>query len=102
MSLIRGVLLAGRFRTQHDLNKMSHEDQRNTLIVEMVAHSNQSVGDYQSLNDAALAGVGAVMVFLREAKIRDDATLKTMSADDQRNTLIVEIDGQTHLGPRLQ
>jgi hypothetical protein len=42
------------------------------------------------------------MVFLREARLRDDATLKTMSADDQRNTLIVEIDGQTHLGSRLQ
>ena len=100
MSLIRGVLLAGKFRTQHELNRMSGDDQRNTLIVEMTAHSNQS--DYQSLNDFDLAGVGAVMVFLREAKIRDDATLKTMSTDDQRNTLIVEIDGQTHLGSRLQ
>jgi hypothetical protein len=99
---IRGVLLAGNFRTQHELDKMSADDQRNTLIVEMAAHSNQSTGDYQALNDSALAGVGAVMVFLREARIRDDATLKTMSADDQRNTLIVEIDGQIHLGSRLQ
>jgi hypothetical protein len=46
--------------------------------------------------------MGAVLVFLREAKIRDDGTLKTMSADDQRNTLIVEIDAQTQLGSRLQ
>ena len=35
MSLIRGVLLAGKFRTHHELNRMSQEDQRNTLIVEM-------------------------------------------------------------------
>jgi hypothetical protein len=102
VSFIRGVLLAGRFRTQHDLNKMSNEDQRNTLIVEMAAHSNQSIAHYQSLNDDTLAGVGAVMVFLRESRIRDDAALKTMSADDQRNTLIVEIDIQTHLKSRLQ
>ena len=34
MSLIRGTLLIGKFRTQRDLNAMSWEDQRNTLITE--------------------------------------------------------------------
>lgn len=100
MSLIRGVLLAGKFRTHRDLNSMSREDQRNTLIVELTNHSNQT--DYQSYDDAALAGMGAVMVFLRECGLRDDQALRTMSADDQRNTLIVEIDGQTRQGSALQ
>ena len=100
MSLIRGVLLAGKFRTQHELNRMSHEDQRNTLIVEMTKHSNQS--NYQSFDDAALAGMGAVMVFLRQTGIRKDEGLRMMSADDQRNTLIVEIDAQTGIGSQLQ
>lgn len=99
-TFIRGVLLAGKFRTQHELNTMPDDDQRNTLIVELTARINQS--NFQSFNDFALAGMGAVLVFLREAKIRDDRTLKTMSADDQRNTLIVEIDAQTQLGSRLQ
>lgn len=94
--------MAGWFRTHQQLIAMSAEDQRNALIVEMVAHSNQPVGDYQGLNDFQLAGAGAVMVFLRGAGIRDDAQLKTISADDQRNIMIVEIDGQTHLGSRLQ
>ena len=58
MSLIRGVLLAGQFRTQHELNTMSADDQRNTLIVEMAGHSNQPVPHFQSLNDFDLAGVG--------------------------------------------
>src|SRR5882672_2284639 len=102
MNLIRGVLLAGNFRTHHDLNKMSAEDQRNTLIVEMAAHSNQAIGHFQSLNNADLAGVGAVMAFLREARIRNDADLKKMSADDQRNTLIVEMGLQTGMGRELQ
>src|SRR2546428_552288 len=102
MSLIRGVMLAGKFRKHHELNSMSHEDQRNTLIVELSGRTNQSVPHFQSLDDATLAGTGAVLVFLRDARIRDDAALKTMSADNQRNTLIVEIDGQTHLGSRLQ
>jgi hypothetical protein len=97
---LRGVLLVGKFRTQYELNKLSADDQRNTLIVELTAHSNQS--NYQSYDDYTLAGMGAVMVFLREAGIRDDATLETMSADDQRNTLIAEIGAQTGLGSRLQ
>jgi hypothetical protein len=79
---------------------MSNDDQRNTLIVELTAHSNQT--DYQAYDDDTLAGLGAVLVFLREGGIRDDAALRMMSADDQRNTLIVEIDAQTHLGDRLQ
>lgn len=102
MFLIRGVLLAGKFRTHQQLNGMSGEDQRNTLIVEMVGHSNQSVGSYQALDNDTLAGAGAVMVFLRRARIRDDAALKTISADDQRNIMIVEIGGQTGMGRELQ
>jgi hypothetical protein len=77
---------------------MSHDDQRNTLIVELAAHSNQR--NFQAFNDATLEGMGAVMVTLRGARIRDDNALKGMSVDDQRNTLIVEMDSQTRLGTR--
>jgi hypothetical protein len=90
----RGVLLAGRFRTQHQLNTMSRDDMRNTLIVVMTSLSNQT--NYQAYNDADLAGVGAVMVFLRENGLRNDADLKKMSADDQRNVAIVELAAQTN------
>jgi hypothetical protein len=99
-TFLSGVLLAGKFRTQRELNTMSEEDQRNTLIVELSGRSNQR--NFQSFNTSELAGMGAVLVFLREARIRDDAQLKTISIDDMRNILIVEIDGQTHLGSRLQ
>jgi hypothetical protein len=99
-SYIRGVLLAGKFRTQHELDNMSWEDQRNTLIVELTNRSNQS--NYQSFNNWDLAGAGAILVFLREAGIRTDAEIKRMTTDDQRNTMIVEMDSQTGLGKRLQ
>lgn len=102
MSLIRGVLLAGNFRTQQELNGMSNEDQRNTLIVELSGHTNQPVPHFQAMDDAALAGTGAVFVFLRRAKIRTEQELKTISDDDQRNILIVEIGSQTNLGRELQ
>jgi hypothetical protein len=99
-TFIRGVLVAGQFRTQHELNTMSDEDQRNTLIVELSGRSNQH--NFQSFNSPDLAGMGALLVFLREARIRDDAQLKGLSIDEMRNILIVEIDGQVHLGSRLQ
>ena len=102
-SFIRGVLLAGKFRSQHELNGMSSDDQRNTLIVELSNRTNQKARHFQAMDDFTLAGTGAVLVFLREAKIRNDAELKTMSHDDQRNTLIVEINDQTQLDiSRLQ
>ncbi len=99
-SWMRGVLLVGGFRTHHELNGMSADDMRNTLIVELTKHSSQQ--DYQRFNDAELEGMGAVMVAMRSLGIRDDDTLRTLTADDQRNTLIVELDGQTHLGKKLQ
>ena len=49
MSLIRGVLLAGRFRSQHQLNTMSPDDMRNTLIVEIAGRSKQT--NLQSFDD---------------------------------------------------
>lgn len=102
MSLIRGVLLAGRFRNQHELNGMSDEDQRNTLIVELAHRTNQPVPHFQAMDNPTLAGTGAVLVFLRTTKIRTDEELKRMSDDDQRNTLIVEIGAQNGMGRELQ
>ena len=101
-TFIRGVLAAGEFRNQHELNKMSDEDQRNTLIVELAHRTNQSIGHFQAMNDATLAGAGAAVVFLSKGGIRTDEQLKSVSDDDQRNILIVEIGAQTGLGSKLQ
>jgi|GEM_PF-1403439 len=85
-----GVLLAGKWRRADELERMTQEDMRNTLIVEMSQQSNQSVQYFQKFDDNALVGKGATVVFLMEARIRDSGALKNMSDDDQRNTLIVE------------
>ena len=97
MSSIRGVLLAGEFRTQHELNAMSHDDHRNTLITELAGRTNQSGAHFQGMDDARLAGAGAVLVFIRTGKIRSDDAIKTMSDDDLRNIMIVEMAGPTKL-----
>ena len=54
------------------------------------------------MDDATLAGTGAVLVFLRRARIRNDEELRSISDDDQRNILIVEIGAQTGSGSKLQ
>jgi hypothetical protein len=92
---ISGVLLLGKFRAQQQLNGMSPEDQRNTLITELAARTRDTVGFYQSLNNADLAGAGALLVYLRETG-RTDQQIKTMNADDMRNIVIVEVKDQTH------
>jgi hypothetical protein len=75
---------------------MSGEDQRNTLITELAGRTRNDVRFYQGLDDAQLAGTGALLVYLRGTKSRTDAQIKTMTADDMRNTVIVEIHEQTH------
>jgi len=97
---LRGVLLLGGFRTRRDLTAMSHDDIRNTAIVELEGRTAQRGG--QAMDNETLAGAGALLVAMRRLGIRDDASLRTMTADDMRNTLIVELDATTHVGAQLQ
>jgi hypothetical protein len=66
---------------------MSPDDMRNTLIVEMTAHSTQT--DYQSFNDFDLAGMGAVMVFPRghgQPDARNECSLDMKSSAPSHET----------------
>jgi len=91
----RGVLLAGKWRAESELNHMPTEDKRNSLIVELANHTNQPVAYFQGFDDDTLVGKAATVVFLREAGIRDDNALRNMSDSDQRNTLVVENNNHT-------
>ena len=93
---ISSVLIVGKFRRQSDLVGISLDDQRNILIVELGGRTNQSGGYYQSLDNDTLAGAGALLVFVRAAKIRTDQDLKTITDDDIRNIFIVEIYARTN------
>jgi hypothetical protein len=99
---ISGVLVVGGFRTIKEVNAMSGDEKRNTLITELAGRTKDGVKYYQSLNDPDLAGAGALLVYLRANQSRTDAQLKTMSADDMRNTVIVEVGAKTHRGRELQ
>lgn len=88
---IGDLLQMGKFRSQEQVNRLSDEDRRNTLITELANRTKDAVSYYQALNNADLAGAGALLVFLRERPSRTDQELKTMSVNDMRNTAIVEV-----------
>ncbi len=89
---IGDLLLMGKFRSREQLDGLSDEDRRNTLITELANRTKDAVSYYQSLSNADLAGTGALLVFLRERPSRTDQELKTMSVNDMRNTAIVEVN----------
>jgi hypothetical protein len=92
---ITSVMLVGELRApQQRLSDMSHVDKRNTLIAELAARTRDTVGYYQSLDDAELAGVGALLVYLRAIGNRTDQQIRMLSADDMRD--IVMIDAAAH------
>ena len=84
-----GVLLAWPWRSQTQLEAMSLDDKRNTLIAALAENTNQDASYFQRFNNDALIGKGAVLAHLHYTKGRSVAALKGMSDDDQRNTLIV-------------
>lgn len=92
---IGGMLQRNKFRNREQIDSMSWDDRRNTLITELAGRTKNAVSYYQSLNDTDLAGAGALLVFLRETGSRTDQQIKTMSADDMRNTVIVEVNART-------
>jgi len=83
-----GILVAGKWRTQDEVNKAKAEDIRKALIVELSKRTIRPEGYFQDKKDDDLVGFGAVVVFLLKAGIRDDKWLKDNTDDDHRNILI--------------
>src|SRR5215469_1800232 len=88
---VRGVLIAGHWRTEAELNNMTTDNKRNTLIVALTTITNQSVPYFQSFDDNTLVGKAAVALFLLQAGLYDEAWLKTHTDDNERNTLIMQL-----------
>ena len=85
---VRGILLAGKWRTADDLDTMSSEDKRNTLITELGGHSNQDGPYFWGMDDAALAQKGAVVVFLLTTGLRDRKWLQAHSCAEHRAAVV--------------
>eukprot|EP00091_Calanus_sinicus_P002630 TRINITY_DN1271_c0_g1_i5.p1 TRINITY_DN1271_c0_g1~~TRINITY_DN1271_c0_g1_i5.p1 ORF type:complete len:105 (-),score=24.43 TRINITY_DN1271_c0_g1_i5:147-461(-) len=58
LASIRDVLLWNHFRTPQELSRMSYDDQRNTLIVELNQATGKAIPELQGMNDFQLVESG--------------------------------------------
>eukprot|EP00090_Calanus_glacialis_P046780 TRINITY_DN934_c0_g1_i4.p1 TRINITY_DN934_c0_g1~~TRINITY_DN934_c0_g1_i4.p1 ORF type:complete len:3509 (+),score=786.17 TRINITY_DN934_c0_g1_i4:1199-10528(+) len=93
---VREALLFGGWRTKGAVEEMSEEDRRNTLIVELEKITSYTIAQLQGIqsngNLGSLVGIAAIAVFLESRSIRTVPELFTMTYDDQRNTLISDLN----------
>ena len=85
---LRGILVAGGWRTAEQLDTISMEDKRNTVIVELGGHSNQDGSYFWGLDNDALVQRGAIVVFLLTTGIHDRSWLKAHSCAEHRDAVI--------------
>lgn len=96
-SRIRGVLLQGDFRTQHQLTLMSGKDWRKALATELANRTAGTLAAYEALGNEDLAGAGSLLVYLRRDRDLSDAALAIMTLEDMRQAVLIEVNAQTGL-----
>ncbi len=93
---IRGVLLAGHWKTAEELDNISSENKRNTLIVILAnTCTNQSVAYFQGFNDEKLIGKAAIWILLKELGFLTGPDSSEKTDDNQRNLLITLLNSRT-------
>ena len=77
------ALLFGGWRTKQEVDEMSDEEKRNTLIVELEKITSYSIEELQELSTngelESLVGIAAISVFLESRLIRSTDELYTMT-----------------------
>lgn len=85
-----GVLAAGKWWTKEKADALSPAEQRSELLKALTLTTKQNQEYFSQFDENELVGKAATAVFLKETGIRSAEGLKTMTDDNQRNTLIVE------------
>jgi len=93
---LSNILLGNNWRTKEELAKMSPEDKRNTVIVELSKATSHTIKDLQGRkntdNLGSLTAIANMVAILKNYNIRSSGALKRMKYEPHiRNTLIVEI-----------
>ena len=90
------ALLFGGWRSKEEVDEMDDDDKRNTLIVELKKISSYSISELKDFETdgtlKSLVGLAAISVFLESRLIRSTDELATMTYNDQRNTLIADLN----------
>merc|ERR1719456_732302 len=91
-------LVTNSWRSAGQVASMSGDDQRNTVIVELNNRGMASVGQLQGMGNGDLvswcSGLTALSQCLVKNSWRSAGQVASMSADDQRNTVIVELNNR--------
>ena len=86
-------------RNGEQVTRMGDEDKRNTLIVLLADGSKHSIQELQGMSTVgdlkSLVGLASIRDVLLLNQFRTPLELSRMSYDDQRNTLIVELNHAT-------
>jgi hypothetical protein len=89
------ALFVNNWKSIIDLKNLSYNDMRNSLIIELNNKSSESISFLQSKNDTQLAWASLMYRFLKDASIKTEIQLKTMSMDDYRNEIIIANNSNT-------
>ena len=98
---LRGVLAAAKWTGGNILNKDA-KLQRQALIRQLIAHSKEDPKFFASKSDDELIGMAGAIIYLLGHGDRQVDWLRTISVDNQRNTLIAGLQwvaGPTYGGP---
>jgi hypothetical protein len=87
--VIAKALYVNNWKSIIDIKNISHNDMRNSLIIELNNKSSESISTLQSKDDATLAWASLMYRFLKDASIKTEIELSTMSLEDYRNEIIV-------------
>ena len=95
---INSALTITGWRSADELDSMSTENKRNTLIVELLYHSSLNTQQLQAKQNTgslhSLTGMTAIFYFLYTNNIRSIHDLRSMSDHDQRHALIVDLQNK--------
>jgi hypothetical protein len=93
---LSGVLVADGKRKDTEIQKMTTEDTRNTVIVELW---NYFPGvNFPSFHNEKLINTYGMVIVLKKAFGKSSGWFMNVSIDNTRNTLIVELDKKTKKG----
>ena len=95
---LTGPMVNKKLGSAKELDSMSTENKRNTLIVELLYHSSLNTQQLQAKQNTgslhSLTGMTAIFYFLYTNNIRSIHELRSMSDHDQRHALIMDLQNK--------
>jgi hypothetical protein len=93
---VRGVLMFGEWGAIGDIFQQTEEQQRNTLIMQLVEWSSLSLKQLEAMSDSDLMDAGWIAAFLKVYGIQPESSMRLLDIQEQRKVAAQTIS--THNG----